>query len=345
MSESNTTKSAYVRKFAFRPYEGTRRGRIYRLWAVSWHWWVHQWERSRAVKFFIGFLIFTFVLMNMFLFMTKDIMLLPDPVTAEALTPNDLLEDTILTMVREVVTFGMAFSTGNGDDVSGATINVGGASIFILILVVLVGSGLIADDISNQTNEIYYSKLEKHEYVLGKFGAFFLFGNIVLTLPYVFEFLLLVIGIGNIDMITALPVLITVIMFTELITITYSSIMLAFSSLTNRRLYAGLSAFMLLFVINMIVPSLAFTGEEVNLVILFDVLTVLLLTSYILTGTTTVEYQSFIGSSDQISGRLFVINLTDGIGLESWMVLGALGLYILVGFLIVVVQVYWRHSK
>lgn len=146
-------------------------------------------------------------------------------------------------------------------------------------------------------------------------------------------------------MITALPVLINVILFTELITITYSSIMLAFSSLTNRRLYAGLSAFMLLFVINMIVPSLAFTGEEVSLVILFDVLTVLLLTSYILTGTTTVEYQSFIGSSDQISGRLFVINLTDGIGLESWMVLGALGLYILVGFLVVVVQVYWRHSK
>lgn len=155
MSESNIDSNAYVRKFAFRPFEGTRRGRIYRLWAVSWYWWVHQWERSRAVKYFIGFLIFTFVLMNMFLFFMKDIMISPDPVTAEPITTNDLLEDTILTMVREVVTFGMTFSTGNGDDMSGATINVGGASIFILILVVLVGSGLIADDISNQTNEIY----------------------------------------------------------------------------------------------------------------------------------------------------------------------------------------------
>ncbi len=345
MSESNTNSSAYVRKFSFRPYEGTRRGRLYRLWAVSWHWWAHQWERSRAVKFFIGFLIFTFVLTNMFLFMAKDIMLLPDPVTGVALTPNELLEDNILTMVRGVVTFGMEFSTGNGDGASGATMNIGGTSIFVLILVVLVGSGLIADDISNQTNEIYYSKLEKYEYVLGKFGAFFLFGNIVLVLPYVFEFFLLVIGIGNIDIITALPVLINVIVFTEIITITYSSIMLAFSSLTNRRLYAGLAAFMLLFVINMIVPSMAFTGEEVNLIILFDVLTVLLLTSYILTGTTTIEYQSFIGSSDHISAKLFVINLTDGIGLESWMVLGALGFYILLGLLIVVIQVYWRHSK
>ena len=344
MSESKARSNAYVRKFAFRPFEGTRRGRIYRLWAVSWHWWVHQWKRSRAVKFFIGFLIFTFVLTNMFLFSMKDIMLLPDPVTGETITTNELLEDNILTMIRGVVTFGMAFSTENGDG-SGATMNIGGTSIFILILVVLVGSGLIADDISNQTNEIYYSKLEKYEYVLGKFGAFFLFGNIVLTLPYVFEFFLLVIGIGNIDMIAALPVLINVIVFTELITITYSAIILALSSLTNRRLYAGLSAFMLLFVINMIVPSLAFTGDEVSPIILIDVLTVLLLTSYILAGTTTVSYQSFVGPEGHGVMKYFTINLTDGIGLESWMVLGALGIFILLGFLIVVVQVYWRHSK
>ncbi|MHA2294147.1 MAG: hypothetical protein ACXACK_18460, partial [Candidatus Hodarchaeales archaeon] len=131
--------------------------------------------------------------------------------------------------------------------------------------------------------------------------------------------------------------LIQVILFTEIITITYSSIILAFSSITDRRLYAGLSAFMFLFVINIIVPSLAFTGDEVGMVILFDVLTTLLLTSYLLTGTTTVEYQSLRGS--------FMLNLTDGVGVESWMVLGALGLVILLGFLIVVVQVFWRHSK
>lgn len=336
MTDSNTnSKNAYVRKFAFRPFEGIRRGRFYRLWAVSWHWWVHQWERSKAVKFLIGFLIFTFVLMNMFLFFTKDIMLTIYP----DLTTNDMLRDNLLTMVRGIVTFGISFTTengnGNGNGITDeASMNIGGTSIFILILVVLVGSGLIADDISNQTNEIYYSKLEKHEYVLGKFGAFFLFGNIVLTLPYVFEFFLLVIGLGDIDLFTALPVLFTVIVFTELITVTYSSIVLALSSITNRRLYAGLIAFMLLFITNMIVIGLAFSGEEVGYIILLDVFSVLLLTSYILTGNTTVNYQ---GS--------FIINLTDGIGIESWMVLGALGLYILLGFAIVIFQVYWRHSK
>ncbi|MFX1538872.1 MAG: ABC transporter permease, partial [Promethearchaeota archaeon] len=302
----------------------------------AWQWWIHEWKRSKAVKFLIGFLIFTFVLMNMFLLSMKEYMLLPDPITGEALTTNDLLEDNLLTMVRGIVSFGISFFVETGDGGTQAQFNFGGTSIFVLILLVIVGSGLIADDVSNQTTEIYYSKLEKHEYVLGKFLAFFIFGNIVLTLPYVFEFFLLVVGLGNIDLLAALPVLVHVIVFTEIITITYSAIILAFSSLTNRRLYAGLTTFMLIFTINMIISSLAVSGGEAGFEILFDVLTVLLLTSYILTGTTTVEYYSFRG--------LQSLNLFDGVGIEAWMVLGALGLFILFGFLIVVVQV-WRHSK
>ncbi|MFX0016308.1 MAG: ABC transporter permease [Promethearchaeota archaeon] len=333
MSESNTSPDAYVRKFAFRPFDGFRRGRLYRLWAIAWQWWIHEWRRSKAVKFLIGFLIFTFVLMNMFLLFTKDIMLNLNP----GLTTNDLLEDNLLTTVRGIVTFGISFAVENDDGMSDTEFNFGGTSIFILILLVIVGSGLIADDISNQTTEIYYSKLEKHEYVLGKFLAFIIFGNIVLTMPYVLEFFLLVVGLGNIDLISALPLLIHVIVFTELITVTYSAIILAFSSLTNRRLYAGLTTFMLLFTVNMIISSLAFSGGEPGFELLFDILTVLLLTSYILSGTTTVELDTFRGSQ--------IINLTDGIGIESWMVFGALGLFILIGFLIVVIQVYWRHSK
>ncbi|MFX1285809.1 MAG: ABC transporter permease [Promethearchaeota archaeon] len=336
MKESVTSSDAYVKKFAFRPFDGVRRGRIYRLVAIAWQWWIHEWKRSKAVKFLIGFLIFTFVLMNMFLLSMKEYMLLPDPITGEALTTNDLLEDNLLTMVRGIVSFGISFFVETGDGGTQAQFNFGGTSIFVLILLVIVGSGLIADDVSNQTTEIYYSKLEKHEYVLGKFLAFFIFGNIVLTLPYVFEFFLLVVGLGNIDLLAALPVLVHVIVFTEIITITYSAIILAFSSLTNRRLYAGLTTFMLIFTINMIISSLAVSGGEAGFEILFDVLTVLLLTSYILTGTTTVEYYSFRG--------LQSLNLFDGVGIEAWMVLGALGLFILFGFLIVVVQV-WRHSK
>ncbi|MHA1946587.1 MAG: hypothetical protein ACW97W_10815, partial [Candidatus Hodarchaeales archaeon] len=52
---------AYVRKFQFRPFSGFRRGRLFRLWATSWHWWIQEWRRSRAVKFLFGFLVFIFI--------------------------------------------------------------------------------------------------------------------------------------------------------------------------------------------------------------------------------------------------------------------------------------------
>ena len=87
----------------------------------------------------------------------------------------------------------------------------------------------------------------------------------------------------------------------------------------------------------MIISSLAFSGDSAGFEIFLDVLTLLLLTSYILLGTTKVDYYSFRG--------LQTINLTDGVGIESWMILGVLGLYILLGFMVVVFQVYWRHSK
>ncbi len=87
-----------------------------------------------------------------------------------------------------------------------------------------------------------------------------------------------------------------------------------------------------------IFPPLAFVSKgEVSLVILLDILTVLLLSSYIVVGTTDLQF---------ISGREFYeLNLASGQGLESWIVLGALGIYFLVGFLIVVITVYWRHRK
>lgn len=332
---------AYVRKFSFRAFEGIRKGRLYRLWATSWQWWAHQWERSRAVKILLGFLIFILVMTNLFLLSFKDFMLNTiNPETGEQITTNDLLEDNLLALVRSIVTFQTTFSSespGGGE----MMMSIGGLSIFILILVALVGSGLIADDVSNQTTEIYYSKLERHEYILGKFGAFFLFGNIVIVLPFVLEFFLLVAGLGEISLIQALPVLIQSILITEIMVLTFASIVLGFSALTSRRLYAGLTAFMFLFVMNMIIPSLAFSDGEVGFQILFDVLTLLLLTSYIITGTTEVIYYPY----GEEAGVSRVIDLANGSGIENWMVIGALAAYILLGFAIVVYQVYRRHAK
>ncbi|MHA1996102.1 MAG: ABC transporter permease [Candidatus Hodarchaeales archaeon] len=334
MSEQSNPNGAYVRKFSFRPFTGFRRGRIYRIWSISWHWWAHEWSRSRAIKFLIGFQIFTLFLTNLFVLTTKDLVLLANP----NLTTEQMLEDTLIPLIRGLVSFQTEIRGGdsNGDNgFGGGSFSIGGTSIFILLLAVLVGSGLIADDISNKTNEIYYSKLEKYEYILGKFGAFFIFGNVMITLPYMIEFGLLFVGLGNIDLISVLPLLVHVIIFTELINLTYAAIILAFSSLTSRRLYAGLTTFMILFLASMIIPAIAFAGRgDVGLQLLGDVLTLLLICSYILAGETKLDF----------FGGEFTLNLADGIGIESWMVIGSLGAIILLGILIVIFQVYRRHS-
>jgi len=263
--------------------------------------------------------------------MFKDFMLV-DP----SITTNDLLRDNLLSLIRGLVTFQTEYSSTHGSGPR-ASFSIGGLSIFILILVALVGSGLISDDVSNLTTEIYYSKLERHEYILGKYGAFMIFGNLIIVLPFILEYILLVVGLGNIDLIETIPVLIQSIVITEVMVITFASVVLGFSALTSRRLYAGLASFMFLFVMNMLIPSLAFTGEEVGFPILFDVLSLLLLASYVITGTTEISFNAF--------GEQKIINLASGSGVESWMVIGALGIYVLVGFLIVVYQVYWRHAK
>jgi hypothetical protein len=334
-NEANSNNDAYVRRFSFRPFEGVRRGRFYRLFSISWFWWVHQWERSRSIKILVGFLAFIFVLQNLFVLALAST--LTGPFNGTQITTNELLESSLFTMVRGIVTLETTISTSNGNGYHDE-FQVGGLSIFILILVTIVGSGLIADDISNKTNEIYYSKLEKYEYVFGKFGAFLIFGNISIVLPFIGEFFLLAIGLRGVDFFTVFPVLIQIIIFTEIVVVTYASIILAFSSLTNRRLYAGLFSFMGIFVLDMIIPSLAISGNrEVNPVILLDILTVLLIFSYILRGTTVIEAE--------LGWQNVTINLVDGIGIESWMVIGALGTFILIGILIVTIQIFVRHGK
>ena len=331
MSETNA--DIYARKFSFRSFEGTRRGRAYRVCIVAWDWWIHQWKRSRTTKILTVVLLFFLILTNMLLFTFIDM----KRQTSPNLTNKDILEGVLLQLVRGVVSFQTEFyAIGEGSE--SIMMTFGGLSIFIILFMVLIGSGLISDDISNNNTEIYFSKLERYEYILGKFGAFVISGNILITIPFILEFFLLFIGIGGIDFIAALPILLNVIIMSELFILTFASIILAFSSLTDKRLYAGVMAYMYFFTTNMIIPSLAFTTEgEVGLVILFDILTVLLIASYLVVGKTELLY---------VFGHEFhELDLSSGHGIESWIILGALGVYILIGLVIVAIKIYWTNRK
>ena len=92
IEQTEKKNDAYVHRFSFRGFSGKRRGRLYRLFAISWQWWVHEWKKSKAVKVLFWIQIFILVITNLFLLAMKDYILYADPNT----TTTQMLENTII---------------------------------------------------------------------------------------------------------------------------------------------------------------------------------------------------------------------------------------------------------
>ncbi|MFW9992602.1 MAG: hypothetical protein ACFFD4_11195 [Candidatus Odinarchaeota archaeon] len=327
----SASEEAYVRKFAFRKFEGLRKGRLYRVWSVATYNMKHQWSRSRWLKILFGFIIFMFVMMNMFILMFASIL-----AEMQTTSPNEFLADNLWGLVRGFVDIAGGGEVEIGDDEMPASMSIGGISIFLLVCVVIMGSGLVADDIRYKATEIYYSKLDKVEYITAKYLAFFLFGNIIFTLPCVIEWVLLVTGIKGVDFLEALPVLAGVVIFCNSVILVYGSISVAISSLTNKRLYAGLMMFFgIIMVSGWLVPTLV-PRREFSPFIYADILTVLLIFSYMLTGDSSISFR--IGF-DSVPVDMDLATL------EGWLIPLVIILYILAGLAVFAYQVMWRHSR
>lgn len=322
------TEETFVQTFTFRPYTGTRKGRLWRLFSVSWFNMTYQWARSRWLKILIGFIVFTFIMQNMF------VIFLVDMLSADQ-TPNQILETQLWNFVRGIVQWNTVITSEGDTGDANVSMSIGGTSIMILICVVLMGSGLISDDMRYKATEVYYSRLSKTEYIIGKYGAFFLFGNLFFTLPYVLEFFLLVMGIGNIDLIAAIPLLLQVIIFTEAVTLVYGSIIIAFSSITSKRLYAGMTMFMMVFVLGILIQAFTMDMTEFTPLIYFDIFTLLLVFSFMLAGDTSIQFlnMNFEYVSIDLSGQ------------AGFLVIPFILLYIVLGLLILVFQILWRQPN
>ncbi|MFX1248228.1 MAG: hypothetical protein ACFFBQ_12660 [Promethearchaeota archaeon] len=318
-------EKAYVRRFGFRSFEGTHRGRLWRIWSISWFNMIHQWHRSRIFKILIIVTLFILIIPNMFLFVGLDTQL-------ETQTSNEILEDHLWSTVRNFARFQVMITAPDETDPTFDT----GFSILMLIGVVIMGAGLISDDLRYKVSEIYDSKVSRYEYLFGKYGSLLIFGNLFYTLPCVIEWVLLIIGIGSsVDILVAFPVLCGVVFFTEILTIVLSSIILVFSSLTQRRLYAGLLSFMFFLSSTIIVQSLIGQTEAFELVMYLDFFTVLSVFSYMLTGENSVLYYS-----SKPEG--IVLDLT---GLAGALVIPTIVLFIIGGLLIGGYRVIWKNTQ
>jgi len=244
-------------------------------------------------------------------------------------TANEILEDHLWDTVRDFARFQVMITSLDETDPTFDT----GFSIIMLIGVVMMGAGLISDDLKYKTSEIYDSKIDRSEYLLGKYGALIIFGNLFYTLPCIIEWILLVMGIGGaLDILTALPVLFGVILFTEILTMVLSSIILIFSTLTQRRLYAGLFAFLFFLSSTIVIQSLSGQTESFQPIMYLDFFTVISIFSYILAGETKVLYYA-----SEPEGIVF-----DLTGLAGALVIPMIAMFIIGGLLISSYRVVFR---
>jgi ABC-type transport system involved in multi-copper enzyme maturation permease subunit len=320
-------EEAYVEKFHFRPYDGSRRGRLWRLWIIAWFNMTHQWHRSRVLKIVVAFILLILILSNLTLLTGINMLL-------ETNTANEILEDHLWGTIRNFVRFQVMITSPDEVDPVFDT----GYSIIMLIGLIMMGSGLISDDLRHKVMEVYDSKISRSEYLIGKYGALILFGNILFTLPCILEWILAVIGINGVDIIAALPILLGVIIFTEVLIFVLTSFILTFSSLTQKRLYAGLFTFLFFLAISTIRSALVGSPETFSPLMYLDFFTVLSVFSFMLQGEKTVIYYD-----TTVTGIDFSLPF-DLTGLAGILVIPMILFFIIASLSICSFQLTWRHS-
>ena len=278
-------EEAYVRKFELQPYAGARRGIIWKIWTVAWFNLQYQWNRSRALKICVSLIFFLYLLSNMMLMFGPDS-------SGQMIDPNTILEDHLWETARNFVRFQVLVAAPDETDPMFDT----GYSILFLIGLILMGAGLISDDRRNRMDEIYDSKISRRLYFLGKFGSLFLFGNLLLVIPSMIEWVLLIVGIKGVDVIQAVPVLVGVFLFTEIVIVCLTVVILLFSSLFTNRIYSGILAFGFFLAISSVFSSPLGINQSFTPLMYLDLFTVLTILSFLFQGEKNVIY--FINTND-----------------------------------------------
>jgi len=318
---------AYAKQFEFRSFDEVRRGRAWRIWSIAWFNLTHQWKRSRFLKVVMVLIIFIILLSNLMLLSRIDMLL-------EIFTPNEILANHIWDTFRKFVRFQVLIASPAELDPVFDT----GYSIFMLIGFIIMGSGLISDDLQHQALELYDAKINRLDYLFGKYGALLLFGNVLFTLPCICEWFLIVIGVPEVDILQAIPTLIGVIIFTEVLTLILTSIILTFSSFTQKRTFAGVFAFGFLLLTSKGVSAIVGFPGSFTPVMYLDMFTVLSVFSYLITGETAIMYYDTTATGVDFN---LLIELT---GLASSLVLPFILLFLVLSFLICFYSLVWRNS-
>jgi len=266
MNESDT----YLEKFGYRSYKGPIDSRRRRIISLIRFEVVSTWSRSTFGKVLLIFL----VGMNLI-----TVMILAS--ISEAMDYSDEQQRDILnSFIAGYLQFGDGTITAGTSDTFSFSMPLG---IFIIALFAIAGSGMFADDKQGKVIEIYLSRLQKREYVLGKIGAIMVYINLFLMIPllitgglYVQSF-----GISHLEM---LDFYFGIIFFSLITSLLLGLLILSFSILVEKRAYASLGVF-LLYLIGTIIAQILMELDSGNeFLILLSPEFFLILLAYICLG-------------------------------------------------------------
>lgn len=169
---------------------------------------------------------------------------------------------SLLFVLIPLALFGLFFTSGDGDfpEIKLTTIfNLAGAFIllnpFIFVLLGILGGRIIAEDIEYNTADVYFIRIDRLSYFIGKFGALWLSYLATFIIPillvYWFSTTQFNFSLTNIDNI----ILLGQGLIYCLIAATFlSSLMMIISSYTDKKNYATLILIIGLFGISQVIP-------------------------------------------------------------------------------------------
>ena len=293
-NQNNSSSTDYLQKFSYRPFEGELEPRWKRVLHLIRFEVVSTWMKSKFAKVLI-IIILSLNFMNIIIIST---------VLVASGLGDELIRDSLNGFISNYLSLGDGFILSNPEGIwMGVSMNFG---IMLIAVFGIGGSALFADDKSGKVIEIYLSRLQKKEYVIGKIGAIIVYINIFVMISLLAMGVVFVqaLGLNHFDFLDFYG---GIILFSLLSSLVLGLFILALSISVEKRSYASLIFFLVFLFGSIIGLPIAMNDLDNEFLILISPSNFLILLSYVCLG----DYN--LGLLLNIS-----LDLNDGAGLEYW---------------------------
>lgn len=298
-----TEVTDFLRKFSYRGYEGEMEARWKRILHIIKFEVVSTWHRSR-----LGKVLIVMTLITNFIGVIAA-------VSINAGADESTYRDALNGFIAEYFNLGdNIIKSSSVPTMLDFSMNVG---ILLIILFGIAGSGMFADDKQGKVIEIYLSRLQKREYVIGKILSIIVYINLFVMIPLLVTGFLFVQGLGQ-NHLEYIGFYLGIMALSLIVSLLLGLSILTLSAFVEKRSYASMIYFLVFLILTLVGFGVdtASNIESNELILLINPSSLIVLIAFICLGDLD------LGIIDWSSGTARELILNDGTGLEYWHVLG-----------------------